>query len=297
LQGLHCYELFSRGQLVQRLRPGDDQAWLRWLAAQTAFAFQGHSGRLNVHNEARPRGARYWYAYHATSQRILKRYLGKTANLTLARLEEVATALSSERSPAALAAAQPARERLAQPQVASPHASRTCEQRVVLLSTKLAYPRLPAALVVRQRWLSDLEAALSHRLTLLSAAAGWGKTTLLASWLRRNDEHGTMNDEGSEAPIHHSSFIAYRFDVAWLSLDELDNDLTRFWIALIGTLRTCVPDAGAVALAMLQSPERAPLSAILTVLLNDLASLAAGVPILLILDDYHLMTIRPFTRA
>jgi len=45
-----CYELFSRGQRVQRFRAGDDEAWLRWLAAQTAFAFHGRCGRLNLHS-------------------------------------------------------------------------------------------------------------------------------------------------------------------------------------------------------------------------------------------------------
>jgi ATP/maltotriose-dependent transcriptional regulator MalT len=252
-----CYELFSRGQLVQRLRPDDDERWLTWLATQTAFAFHGRCGRLNVYNEARTPGSRYWYAYHASSRRTVKRYFGKTANLTLAGLEEVAKAFTSGSSPA--------RETLAQPHVTVPHASRPFEQRLVLLS-KLAYPRLPAALVVRERLLSDLDAALAHRLTLLSASAGWGKTTLLSAWASRRPN-----------------------EVAWLSLDGLDNDLTRFWVALIAALRTCESALGALALAMLQSPEQASLSAILTVLLNDLASVSEGAPMVLILDDYHLI--------
>ncbi len=52
----------------------------------------------------------------------------------------------------------------------------------VPLPTKLAHPRLPTALVVRERLLKVLDAALTHRLTLVSAAAGWGKTTLLSVW-------------------------------------------------------------------------------------------------------------------
>ena len=66
-----CYELFRGGQLLQRFRPGDDQAWLSWLAGQTACAFHGHAGRLNLHNEALTGGARYWYAYHATEKRMI----------------------------------------------------------------------------------------------------------------------------------------------------------------------------------------------------------------------------------
>ena len=64
-----CYELFRHAQLVQRFRPGDDQAWLNWLAAQTTCAFHGHAGHLNLHNEARTRTQRYWYAYHSTGLR------------------------------------------------------------------------------------------------------------------------------------------------------------------------------------------------------------------------------------
>jgi LuxR family transcriptional regulator, maltose regulon positive regulatory protein len=157
--------------------------------------------------------------------------------------------------------AQPAREPLPQLQ-----GSRHVEQHHVLLLTKLAPPRVSAGLVVRERLLRQLDAALSHRLTLLSAGAGWGKTTLLSVWASRQP-----------------------YPVAWLSLDELDNDVMHFWLALIAALRTRLSEVGADALALLQSPERAPLSAILTVLLNDLASVAEGAPIVLILDDYHLI--------
>src|SRR5262245_32389184 len=136
-----------------------------------------------------------------------------------------------------------------------------------LLATKLALPRLPSALVVRERLLRELETALVHRLTLLSAAAGWGKTTLLSAWATRHPHQ-----------------------VAWLSLDELDNDLTRFWAALIAAIRTCWPDVGEVALAMLHSPEPPPLPAILTMLLNELGAVEAPPrPLLLFLDDYHVI--------
>jgi LuxR family maltose regulon positive regulatory protein len=153
---------------------------------------------------------------------------------------------------------------LAPPTLSGPHISRHDTQGLVLLKTKLAPPRLPAALVVRERLLQNLDTALRHRLTLLSAAAGWGKTTLLSAWANR-----------------------HAGQVGWVSLDELDNDLARFWITVMAALRTCVPALSSDALAMLHSPEQAPLTAILTVLLNDLASLVERVPILLILDDYH----------
>jgi LuxR family maltose regulon positive regulatory protein len=137
---------------------------------------------------------------------------------------------------------------------------------MMLLATKLAPPHVSALLVMRERLLGQLDATISHRLILLSAGAGWGKTTLLSAW-------------ASSRP----------YPVAWLSLDELDNNLTYFWIALIAALRTCVPKVGGDALAMLQSAEQAPVSAILTALLNDLTSVSVGAPAVLIIDDYHLI--------
>jgi LuxR family maltose regulon positive regulatory protein len=292
-----CYELFRRGQLVQRFRPGDDQAWLSWLAAQTACAFRGHSGCLDLHNEARTRTKRYWYAYQATSQRSLKRYLGKTATLTLERLEQVAGELSGAHVPAPHVPHATSPASRAQMPAAVPDAARKAEP--LLLATKLAPPRLPAALVARERLLHQLDAALAHRLTLLSAVAGYGKTTLLATWLASLEARDLRLEASRAGPVlrndlnrtaaQASSLKPQASKVAWLSLDELDNNLTRFWVAIIAALRRSVPALGDLALAMLQSPEPPPLSAILTVLLNDLASVAEPTPLLLILDDYHLI--------
>jgi len=62
--------------------------------------------------------------------------------------------------------------------------------------------------------LPSLDAGLERKLTLLAAPAGFGKTTLVRQWLDQNDERRTMNDEGPEAPVHRSSFIAHHFNVA-----------------------------------------------------------------------------------
>src|SRR5205823_5071087 len=107
-------------------------------------------------------------------------------------------------------------------------------QGMILLSTKLAPPRLPGSLVERERLLSALDEAISTPLTLLSATAGWGKTTLLAAWASRQ-----------------------KAQVAWLSLDELDNSPAGFWVSLIAALRRCAQDAlslGETTIALLQSP-------------------------------------------
>jgi ATP/maltotriose-dependent transcriptional regulator MalT len=102
---------------------------------------------------------------------------------------------------------------------------------------------------------------------LLTASAGWGKTTLLATWASRHVK-----------------------EVAWLALDALDNSPTRFWGTVIAALRTRVPSIGALALEMLYSPQPPPFSALLTALLNDLAEPgeSAG-PLVLLLDDYQVI--------
>ncbi len=141
------------------------------------------------------------------------------------------------------------------------------EPAVTLPSTKLAPPRLPTALVGRERLLADLDAAFSTPVTLLSASAGWGKTTLLSAWARRHPGQ-----------------------IAWLALDALDDELARFWIAVIAALRTRVPGIGTVALAMLRSPRPPSITAIVTDLLNELAGgETQDAPILLLLDDYQII--------
>jgi LuxR family transcriptional regulator, maltose regulon positive regulatory protein len=250
-----CYWISIHNQPAGRLRPDDDAALQRWLASQTAFVFHGASGRLNVHQEARPRGGRYWYAYGVSRQGKRKRYLGRTEDVTAARLEQIAGELTQSQAqvPAAISMSTDAD-------------TRTAPASVPLLFTKLIRPRAPAALVVRERLLRQLDSVLSHRLTLLSAGGGWGKTSLLSQWASQH--------------LH---------PVAWISLDLLDNDLTRFWVALISALQTCIPSVGAVAIGMLQSAERPSSRVILTTLLNDLAAMPAPTPIVLVLDDYHVI--------
>lgn len=133
---------------------------------------------------------------------------------------------------------------------------------MALLLPKVSPPRLPATLVVRERLLMTLDRALMVPLTLLSAPAGSGKTTLLRAWVARTSQ-----------------------SVAWLSLDELDNNPTRFWTVLIAALRTRLPEIGQNSLTMLSSPEPPPLTTILSALLEDMLHLAE--PLVLIIDDYH----------
>ena len=101
---------------------------------------------------------------------------------------------------------------------------------------------------------------------LVSAPAGFGKTTLLAEWL--------------------AAASADRWSSAWLSLDATDNDPARFWTYVIAALRTAVPGLGVAALSLLESPQ-ASLEAVIATLLNELSELPTDV--VLVLDDYHLV--------
>src|SRR5258708_8063717 len=254
------YKLYSHGQPEQCLPTGDETAFSRWLDEHTAFVFEGQAGRISVLKEARRGGTGYWYAYRTHHRHTRKRYLGRTAMVTFARLEEVAKVLTSEPSP---------------PSLAREPTAPSSEQRGALLSSKLAPPRLPISLVERFRLLSELDAVHTHPLTLVSASAGSGKTTLLSAWAASSRPGERPWSAGREPAL------------AWLSLEALDNDPIRFWASVIAALRTCLPRVGKTALALLHSQEAPPLSTILTNLLNELEQVSRQ--LILILDDYHVI--------
>ncbi|UCC62847.1 MAG: AAA family ATPase [Anaerolineae bacterium] len=173
--------------------------------------------------------------------------------------------------------------------------SREGRMNAPLLRTKLCVPPVRPALVPRPRLIERLNAGRHGRLTLISAPAGFGKTTLLSEWV--SDVGCAIPHFGSarvDTPIQNlKSEIQNR--VAWLSLDEGDNDLARFLTYLLAALRT-IPsleqaDVGSSVLAVLQSPGLTGVGVpfnegLLTDLINDIAT-ADPDPFLLILDDYH----------
>jgi LuxR family maltose regulon positive regulatory protein len=141
-----------------------------------------------------------------------------------------------------------------------------------LLATKLFVPPARAHLVLRPRLLDRLEQGLQGKLTLISAPAGFGKTTLLSAWVG-----------GCGRPA------------AWLSLDERDNDLTRFLAYLVAALQTLAPTLGAGVMGVLQAPQPPPAESVLTALLNDIATVPNH--FVLVLDDYHLVDAGPVDDA
>ena len=146
-----------------------------------------------------------------------------------------------------------------------------------LLRTKLFVPPLRPNLIPRPHLVQQLNHGLEqgHKLTLISAPAGFGKTTLVTEWvnsLRSNTrpDHPTIDK------------------IAWLSLDEDDNDPARFmtyFIAALNHVQADAPAVGKEAHEMLQSPQPLPTESILTSLIND--TTAVPTKIALVLDDYH----------
>ncbi|MBE9101897.1 LuxR C-terminal-related transcriptional regulator [Vacuolonema iberomarrocanum] len=130
-----------------------------------------------------------------------------------------------------------------------------------LLETKLYLPKWSADRVSRSRLIDRIHP--QRKLTLVSAPAGFGKTTLLAEWV-------------AAVPTR---------PVAWVSLDPSDNDPAIFWTYLITALQNIQPSLGERSLSLLQSPQPPPIESVLMTLLNELA--AVEVDITLILDDYH----------
>ncbi len=144
-----------------------------------------------------------------------------------------------------------------------------------LVTTKLRAPRARTKLVERPRLREVLSHTERRNLTLVSAPAGFGKTTLLGDW-----SENLVADGGS---------------VAWLSLDGSDNDPARFLAYLVDALRAIEEGVGDGIVASLRSPEPPPVEAVVGVLVNDLA--AARHEVAIILDDYHLIDSEPIHEA
>jgi len=139
-----------------------------------------------------------------------------------------------------------------------------------LIATKTRLPPLPRAHVARARLRLRLDAGLQGRLILVSAPAGFGKTTLVAEWA---------------AQCRQSCLVS------WVHLDESDNEPTRFVSYLVAALQSHRPDLGEATLTGLHATPPAPMEAALTSLVNEIDSLEQK--LILILDDYHYITSQP----
>lgn len=269
------YSIYEAGQKCVSHLSIDASAWLDWLAKRRSFSFQGRYGRLNLLKETRTRGGEgYWYAYRRQGRRRVKQYAGRTLDLTIAHLEVLArtsgtsthqTSLGSEvpqplseKSPA-LSAALSSSVLVANETAQALHIT---ECHGPLLTSMLCPPPLQAALILRERLMTLLDSSHEYRLTLLSAPAGFGKTTLLTQWLAERKQQ-----------------------VAWLSLTSGQNDPQCFLAYLLGSLQRAHPDLGRNIHTSAQG--QAGLSVTIVLLLNELATLPTKVTI--VLDNYHLI--------
>lgn len=143
-----------------------------------------------------------------------------------------------------------------------------------ILATKLYIPPPRTKIVLRPRLIERLNegSAAGRKLTLISAPAGFGKTTLVSEWVA-----------GCKRPV------------AWLSLDEGDNDPARFLTYLVTALQTIAPNIGAGVLGVLRSPQPPSIESILTTLLNEITVIPED--FILVLDDFHLIDSKLVDRA
>jgi LuxR family transcriptional regulator, maltose regulon positive regulatory protein len=143
-----------------------------------------------------------------------------------------------------------------------------------ILATKLYVPPPRPKVVLRPRLIERLNEGLStgSKLTLISASAGFGKTTLAGDWIA-----------GCGRPA------------AWLSLDEGDGDITRFLTYLVAAMQRVLRNIGADVLAALQAPQPPQSESILTALLNEIAPVPDN--FILVIDDYHVVDARPVDNA
>ncbi len=222
--------------------------WYSWLQRARSFAYRGAAGRFTARHEERS-GSRFWYAYLRRDGVLRKTYLGRSTELTAERLDEAARTLAQMGTMGANDA----------------HADVADGWLSPLIATKIAAPQSGQALVTRPGVMARCRESVERPCTIIAAPAGFGKTTLL---LMASEQ---VRQEG--------------WQVAWVTLEESEQDPTRFWQYTLAALDGAQPGISATARHMLEVPRSAPIERMLAVLINALA--AAKTPILLVLDDYH----------
>ena len=226
------------------------QRWFEWLTTAKKFSFKGQTGNFVAQCEKR-RNHAYWYAYRRAGK-LIKAYLGKTEELTPERLEEISVSLATQAS---------LKQFMGQ---STKNKSFTRESRIdtsFLPLTKINIPMLPRHLVARPR----LTHQISAPVTVIYAPSGFGKSTLLNDWKQMCG-----------------------YPVAWLSIDESDNNILRFWYSVTMALQTVNPAFGKDLLTYLGTASPIQLSEVVSRLTNDIVRCQTSYPHFgLVLDDFH----------
>ncbi len=218
----------------------DSAEWYVWLDQVTSFRFVANVGVFTARKEQRP-GGWYWYAYRRSNGKLRNLYLGCSTDLTYAHLLKAALQLNENHTDD-------------QRSAASTH---------VLPKTKFSIPHSRNNLVARERLYEALGRA--QRLIWIYAPAGYGKTSLLSSWVKA--------DAGGPPKI-------------WVSLDTLDNDPIRFWLAIALALDTWQTGISRQVMPALLSSAPMPVINCAAVLVNLLLERRLDI----ILDDFHIIT-------
>jgi ATP/maltotriose-dependent transcriptional regulator MalT len=231
-------------------------AWFDWLEHHRAFLFIGRKGRFTAYKSDTNSDGEIWEAIRTRNGQQSCVHLGPSPELTLKRLQAVMQTfavleLTGE------GGVTPGTFKPRKPHKATPVGSPRS-----LLSTKLYRPHVGSDVILRARLMERMNAALDGKATLVSAPAGFGKTTLVAEWVQTT-----------------------RRPTAWLSLDEHDNELAVFVAPLLAALHTIFPDAFEGTASLLSAPHFPPPDRLAAQLVNDLATLPEA--IVLVLDDYH----------
>lgn len=190
-------------------------------------------------------GHRFWYAYRRQKGKLHKTYLGRTAELTMINLKQASKILTEKG-------------------IAAPGNFHS-EQSSPMLFTKLIVPHPGVSPIARPTAVERCLESLEFPCTLLAAPAGFGKTTLLVMACERLKEQG--------------------WAVAWVSLEESEQDPVCFWRYVLAALDGIQPGINSAALRAIEMTRPAPIESMLTVIINALAT--ATSPIVLVLDDYH----------
>ncbi|MCB9113189.1 MAG: hypothetical protein H6634_18240 [Anaerolineales bacterium] len=227
------------------------KTWFDWLTTANKFSFKYPNGGFVAQREQR-RDKSYWYAYRRRSGKLHKAYLGKREELTLERLLEINSSITNRRSTG---------ESTENHVQVHEYQIRSRIDSSFLPVSKITVPVLPKQLVSRSR----LNEKINTPLTLIHAPSGFGKSTLLNDWKQ-----------------------TCGFPVAWLTLDEHDNNPTRFWFSLITALKTINHGFGKELLAYLGAGTSLQPPEVIHHLTNDMIESNLEISNLgIVLDDFH----------
>ncbi len=226
-------------------------AWFAWLTAAKKFAFRDNHGKFVARSEMR-RNNLYWYAERRRAGKLTKLYLGKSEDLTLERLEQISRALAGTHgSPTPAVSAGSEKSSDPEPRIDTSFNP----------LAKITAPMLPHQLVSRTR----LNRQINTPLTLIHAPSGFGKSTLLNDWKQNCG-----------------------FPVAWLTLEERDNNLARFWYSVLAAIQVVDLGFGKELSGYLANAAALKPAEIVFCWVNDITHDLEQVSRLgIILDDFH----------